>query len=103
MSSSLCSPSRNRYNNDPLLSPSCSPDLPSELRHQMPSVETPCSLSALTQPFTPTQPDQRLPSPTDLLSFELSKEDWYAALQQEKIATGTVSCRFLSAQISSSG
>ena len=94
MSSSPCSPSGNQFINDVLLSPSRSPylpselrspDLPSELRHQMPSVETPCPLSALTQPFTPTQLDQRSPSPTDALSCELSKEDWYAALQQEKI------------------
>ena len=95
MSESQCSPTGNPFIDDDLLlsttrSPNVpsslrSPALPSDLRHQMSPVENTCPLSALTQPFTQTLPDQRSPSLTVVSSCALSKEDWYLALQQEKI------------------
>ena len=85
MSSSPVSPFENQFNNGSLILPRRSPVVPSELRPEMHSVESLCPLSALTLPFTPTQPDQRSPSPANSFSCQLLKEDWYTALQEEKI------------------
>ena len=95
MSESQCSPTRNPFlDDDLLLSPTRSPNLASSLRspalslnlrNEMSPDATVCPLLELTQPLTQTLPDQTLPTPIVASSCALSKQDWYLALQQEKV------------------